>query len=30
MLLHDGGVAFQGSTEELVHSSDPWIKEYLS
>jgi phospholipid/cholesterol/gamma-HCH transport system ATP-binding protein len=30
MLLHDGGVAFQGSTEDLVHSTDPWIKEYLS
>jgi len=25
-----GGVVFHGTTDELVHSSDPWIKEYLS
>jgi phospholipid/cholesterol/gamma-HCH transport system ATP-binding protein len=30
LLLNDGGVVFQGSTEDLVHSTDPWIKEYLS
>ncbi|MDP9052089.1 MAG: ATP-binding cassette domain-containing protein [Acidobacteriota bacterium] len=30
LMLNDGGVVFHGTTEELVHSSDPWIKEYLS
>ena len=30
LLLNNGGIAFQGTTEELVHSTDPWIKEYLS
>lgn len=30
LLLNEGNVVFNGSTEELVHSTDPWIKEYLS
>jgi len=29
LVLNDGGVKFHGTTEELVHSDDPWIKEYL-
>lgn len=29
LLLNDGKVAFHGSTEELVHSDDPWIRRYL-
>jgi phospholipid/cholesterol/gamma-HCH transport system ATP-binding protein len=30
LMLNDGGIVFHGTTEELVHSTDPWIKEYLS
>ena len=30
LMLNDGGIAFHGSTEELVHSKDPWIVNYLS
>jgi phospholipid/cholesterol/gamma-HCH transport system ATP-binding protein len=30
LVLNDGGVKFHGTTEELVHSDDPWIKEYLA
>ena len=30
LLLNDGGIKFHGTTEELVHSDDPWIKEYLA
>jgi phospholipid/cholesterol/gamma-HCH transport system ATP-binding protein len=30
LMLNDGGVVFHGTTEELVHSDDPWIREYLS
>jgi phospholipid/cholesterol/gamma-HCH transport system ATP-binding protein len=29
LVLHDAGIAFHGSTEELVHSTDPWLKRYL-
>jgi phospholipid/cholesterol/gamma-HCH transport system ATP-binding protein len=29
LMLNEGGVVFHGTTEELVHSTDPWIKEYL-
>jgi phospholipid/cholesterol/gamma-HCH transport system ATP-binding protein len=29
LVLNDGGVKFNGTTEELVHSDDPWIKDYL-
>ena len=30
LMLNDGGVVFHGTTHELVNSTDPWIKEYLS
>jgi len=29
LLLNEGKIAFQGTTGELVHSNDPWIKRYL-
>jgi phospholipid/cholesterol/gamma-HCH transport system ATP-binding protein len=29
LILNEGNIAFQGTTEELVHSTDPWIKRYL-
>jgi phospholipid/cholesterol/gamma-HCH transport system ATP-binding protein len=28
--LHDGHIVFDGSTHDLVHSEDPFLKEYLS
>jgi phospholipid/cholesterol/gamma-HCH transport system ATP-binding protein len=30
LMLNEGKIVFHGSTEELVQSDDPWIKEYLS
>jgi len=30
LVLNEGKVVFDGTTEELVHSTDPWLKEYLS
>jgi phospholipid/cholesterol/gamma-HCH transport system ATP-binding protein len=30
LVLNEGKVIFDGTTEELVHSNDPWLKEYLS
>ena len=30
LMLNDGRVIFHGTTEELVHTEDPWIKEFLS
>ena len=30
LVLNDGAVVFHGSTEELIHSDDPWLKEYIS
>lgn len=30
LVLNDGGIVFDGTTEELVHTTDPWLKEYLS
>jgi phospholipid/cholesterol/gamma-HCH transport system ATP-binding protein len=30
LMLNEGGMVFHGTTEELMQSSDPWIKEYLS
>jgi phospholipid/cholesterol/gamma-HCH transport system ATP-binding protein len=30
LVLNDGGIKFHGTTEELVHSEDPWIKDYLA
>lgn len=30
LVLHQGKLAFDGSTHDLVHSDDPFLKEYLS
>ena len=30
LVLNEGKVVFDGTTHELVHSADPWLKEYLS
>lgn len=30
LVLNEGQIVFHGSTEELVHSDDPWIKNYLA
>jgi phospholipid/cholesterol/gamma-HCH transport system ATP-binding protein len=30
LVLNEGGIVFDGTTEELFHSTDPWLKEYLS
>lgn len=30
LVLNDGRVVFDGTTEALVHSDDPWLKEYIS
>jgi phospholipid/cholesterol/gamma-HCH transport system ATP-binding protein len=30
LVLNEGKVVFDGTTEELVHTTDPWLKEYLS
>ncbi|WP_263409189.1 ABC transporter ATP-binding protein [Terriglobus tenax] len=30
LILNEGHVVFDGSTLELTHSDDPWIKEYLA
>lgn len=30
LMLNEGGIVFNGTTEELMKSTDPWIKEYLS
>jgi phospholipid/cholesterol/gamma-HCH transport system ATP-binding protein len=30
LVLNEGQVVFDGNTHELVHSTDPWLKEYLS
>ena len=30
LVLNDGGIVFHGTTEELVHSTDPWIQNYLA
>jgi phospholipid/cholesterol/gamma-HCH transport system ATP-binding protein len=30
MVLHEGRLVFDGSTHDLVHSDDPFLKEYLS
>ena len=29
LMLNEGKIVFHGSTEDLVHSDDPWIKRYL-
>ena len=30
LILNEGSIVFQGNTLDLVNSTDPWIKEYLS
>jgi phospholipid/cholesterol/gamma-HCH transport system ATP-binding protein len=30
LVLNDGGIVYHGDTKGLVHSEDPWLKEYLS
>jgi phospholipid/cholesterol/gamma-HCH transport system ATP-binding protein len=30
LVLNEGKVVFDGTTHELVHTNDPWLKEYLS
>ena len=30
LVLNEGKIVFDGTTEELVHSDDPWLKGYLS
>ena len=30
LVLNEGKVVFDGDTEQLVHTTDPWLKEYLS
>jgi phospholipid/cholesterol/gamma-HCH transport system ATP-binding protein len=30
LMLNEGSIVFAGSTHELVHSEDPWIKDYLA
>jgi len=30
LMLNEGSIVFHGTTQELVRSEDPWIKEYLS
>jgi phospholipid/cholesterol/gamma-HCH transport system ATP-binding protein len=30
LVINEGRVVFDGTTHELVHSTDPWLREYLS
>lgn len=30
LVLHEGRVVFDGTTHELVHSEDPWLRDYIS
>jgi phospholipid/cholesterol/gamma-HCH transport system ATP-binding protein len=30
LVLNEGRVVFDGTTHELVHTTDPWLREYLS
>src|SRR3984893_12572147 len=30
LVLNEGRVVFDGNTHELVHTNDPWLREYLS
>ncbi len=30
LVLNEGKVVFDGTTEELVHTDDPWLKDYLA
>ncbi len=30
LVLNEGSIVFNGTTHDLVHTQDPWLKEYLS
>jgi phospholipid/cholesterol/gamma-HCH transport system ATP-binding protein len=30
LVLNEGSIVFDGNTHDLVHTQDPWLKEYLS
>ena len=30
LVLNEGSIVFHGSTHDLVHTSDPWLREYLA
>ncbi len=30
LVLNEGSIVFHGDTQDLVHSDDPWLKDYLS
>jgi phospholipid/cholesterol/gamma-HCH transport system ATP-binding protein len=30
LVLNEGKVTFYGNTQELVHTDDPWLKDYIS
>jgi phospholipid/cholesterol/gamma-HCH transport system ATP-binding protein len=30
LVLHEGRVVFDGTTHELVHTEDPWLRDYLA
>ena len=30
LVLNEGKIVFDGTTEELIHTTDPWLKDYLS
>ncbi len=30
LVLNEGRIVFNGTTQELVHTTDPWLKEYLA
>ncbi len=30
LVLNEGRIVFDGSTQELVHTTDPWLKEYIA
>ena len=30
LVMNEGTIAFHGTTEELVHTEDPWLKNYLA
>ena len=30
LVLNEGKIVFHGDTRELVHTEDPWLKDYIS
>ena len=30
LVLNEGHIVFDGTTEELIHTTDPWLKDYLA